>query len=652
MFRNNPILIQLKKKIRSKIPRVEGIVKKSDKGFGFLEVDFQTSYFIPPKQMKKVMHGDKIIGKILIHREKEIIEPEKLVEPFLTRFVGKIKKEDNKLFIVPDYPSFSKDHIQCTIKNDLIHTFQDGDWAVAKLIHHKLLNNKNIFSAELISFITNDKNYLKPWLVTLDSYNLENTAPKIIDEDEIKFNSLTKRKDLTNLSFITIDDSETKDIDDAIYIEKTKNNSFSVIVAIADPTSYIKQDSRLDKIAKDRIFTNYLPGFTVSMLPKIISEDLCSLLPEKKRPVLACKFIILEDGSLSENSICFFLAWIISNKKLSYKQVSNWLEKKGSWKPENSIIENQIILLSELCSNRIIWRKKNALMFREKSEYKFNFSKKYEILNIYIEKRRIAHRMIEEAMIVANICAAKFLSKNLGFGIYNVHKGFSDVSIAKHVVSILSKFKINFSVENIVTLDGFCKLYRLIHKLSNNYLENRIRRYQSFGEFSIRPGFHFSLGFQEYATWTSPIRKYSDMINHRLIKSILIGEKITNFNNDIISKIHDRKKKHRMSERNVKDWLYSIYFYKINDKKKVFIAEIIDVSRGGVRARLIASGANVFIPSSFLHPIRNELFIDYENGIIYVKNIVLCKITDQIKVRLIEVRIENRNIIAKPIFID
>lgn len=87
-------------------------------------------------------------------------------------------------------------------------------------------------------------------------------------------------------------------------------------------------------------------------------------------------------------------------------------------------------------------------------------------------------------------------------------------------------------------------------------------------------------------------------------------------------------------------------------KKKVFIAEITDVSRGGIRARLITSGANVFIPSSFLHPIRNELFMDYENGTIYVKNIVLCKITDQIKVRLIEVRMENRNIIAKPIFID
>ncbi|CAL4042736.1 Exoribonuclease 2 [Buchnera aphidicola (Tetraneura ulmi)] len=652
MFRNNPILVQLKKKIRSKAPRVEGIVKKSDKGFGFLEVDSQTSYFIPPKQMKKVMHGDKIIGKVLIQREKEIIEPEKLIEPFLTRFVGKIKQKDNKFFIVPDYPSLSKDCIQCTIKNDLIHTFQDGDWAVAELESHRLLNNKNIFFAKLISFISNDKNYLTPWLVTLNSYNLEHKDPKILDKSEVKFDSFIERTDLTKLNFITIDDSETKDIDDAIFIKKTKKNYFSVIVAIADPTAYIKQDSRLDKIASNRIFTNYLPGFTVSMLPKKISEDVCSLLPEKKRPVLACKFIILEDGTLLESSICFFLAWIMSKKKLSYKKVSDWLEKKGSWKPDNTIIEYQIILLFQLCIKRISWRKKNALIFREKLEYRFKFSKEYKILDVYVEKRRIAHRVIEEVMILANICAAKFLSKKLGFGIFNIHKGFSDVTIAKHVISILSKFKINFSVENIITLDGFRKLYQSIYKLSNKYLENRIRRYQSFGEFSIHPSSHFSLGFREYATWTSPIRKYSDMINHRLIKSVLIGKKITKFSNDIISKINDRKKKHRMSERDVKDWLYSIYFYKKNNKTEIFVSEITDISRGGIRARLIVNGANVFIPSSFLHPVRNELFIDYENGIIYIKNLALYKITDQIKVQLMEIRMENRNIIAKPVFID
>ncbi|CAL4321674.1 Exoribonuclease 2 [Buchnera aphidicola (Eriosoma lanigerum)] len=645
MFQDNPLLVQLKKKLHSKTPRVEGIIKSSEKGFGFLEVDSQNSYFIPPQNMKKVMHGDKVIALLKVEQNRDIVEPEKLIDPFLKKFVGKIKRKENQLFIVPDYPLF-KYLIKCSKRSNLLHNFKHGDWAVAKLIQHKLKGDQ-FFFAELIDFITTEQDNLYPWLVTLSAYNLEKKAPLILQNQEIIFNKISLRKDLTHLDFITIDSIQTQDIDDAIYIEKTGTEELTIIVAIADPSSYIMHNSRLDCIARERSFTNYLPGLTIPMLPDELSENLCSLLPNSIRPAVLCQFNVSCSGTIIDDSISFFLGWIKSKAKLVYEEVSDWLEKLGTWKPFSQSISNQINLLHELCMIRTSWRKNNAVIFKEKPEYKFCFNENYSVVNILIENRRIANRMIEEAMIAANICAAKFLNKHLGYGIYNIHKGFIDLIHAEHAVSILSKFNIECNAKEIMTLSGFCAMHRKLDILSNSYLDMRIRKLQSFGEINICSYPHFSLGLEQYATWTSPIRKYSDIINHRLLKSIIQGEKSIKLENDILININDKKRKYRLAQRNIEDWLYSLYLNKNNCNTTQFSAEIIDVFKSGIRAKLLINGANVFIPAYLLHVVKEELFLDKENGLIYIKNIVIYKITDVIEVNLVDIKISNRNIIAK-----
>ena len=132
MFQDNPLLAQLKQQLHSQTPRAEGVVKATEKGFGFLEVDAQKSYFIPPPQMKKVMHGDRIIAVIHSEKERESAEPEELVEPFLTRFVGKVQSKNDRLAIVPDHPLL-KDAIPCRAARGLNHEFKEGDWAVAEI---------------------------------------------------------------------------------------------------------------------------------------------------------------------------------------------------------------------------------------------------------------------------------------------------------------------------------------------------------------------------------------------------------------------------------------------------------------------------------------------------------------------------------------
>ncbi|KZQ47361.1 hypothetical protein A3N49_12355 [Enterobacter hormaechei subsp. steigerwaltii] len=152
MFQDNPLLAQLKQQLHSQTPRAEGVVKATEKGFGFLEVDGQKSYFIPPPQMKKVMHGDRISAVIHTEKERESAEPEALIEPFLTRFVGKVHKKDDRLSVVPDHPLL-KDAIPCRAARGVEHDFVEGDWAVAEMRRHPLKGDRG-FYAELTQYIT------------------------------------------------------------------------------------------------------------------------------------------------------------------------------------------------------------------------------------------------------------------------------------------------------------------------------------------------------------------------------------------------------------------------------------------------------------------------------------------------------------------
>lgn len=642
MFQNNPLLTKLKKNLHAQIPRVEGIVKSNERGFGFLEVDTQKSYFIPPKNMKKVMHGDKIIALLKIEKDREIVEPEKLIEAFLNRFVGKVEKKDNQLFIIPDYP-FLKDRIICQPDQNCINTFKDGDWAIAKLIQHKLKGD-HIFYAKLNEKITHKDDPFIPWWVTLARHKIDKTEP-VAEENDLILKEHYPRKNLTDLDFITIDNINTKDIDDAIFVNEDSNGNIFLTVAIADPTAYIKHGSKLDQMALERSFTNYLPGFNIPMLPRNLSENLCSLRPNKCRPVLACNITILKDGSLSDN-INFFLAWIKSKAKLSYDHVADWINKSGSWIPPTKSIQKQILILHRLCRLRMKWRQKNAILFKDSLEYRFHLSENGNVIDILVEKRLISHKIIEECMILANISAANFLSKNLGFGIYNIHSGF-DIINAEHVVSFLRSYNLDFNAQEITTLKGFCNLKRVLNILSNNYIDNRVRRFQSFGDLSILPGPHFSLGFLEYATWTSPIRKYSDMINHRLLKSIIHNEKIAKPSEEIKFKINENKRRNRIAERDISDWLYAIFFKKEQYQNKKFHAEITDISRNGIRARLIENGAYVFIPGIFIHSVKKELNFNKEIGKVFINNIMRYKITDIIQIILLDIRLESRSIIAK-----
>ncbi|MXP50949.1 exoribonuclease II [Pantoea sp. SoEX] len=641
MFQNNPILIKLKKQLKLHNSFVEGIVRRKEKGFGILEVNSQKSYFIHPYQMKKVMHGDKIIAAIINNKDREMATPKRLIEPFLDRFVGRICKKNNFIAIIPDNP-FLKDIIPCDNIKKLRCELQNGDWVVAKMCSHPLKDNRG-FHAELIDFIVKHDDQYAPWWVTLSRYDLERDAPNINLGKMINEN--LDRKNLVELDFITIDSISTEDMDDALYIRELPNSNLHMIIAIADPTSYIEAGSQLDIIASDRGFTNYLPGFNVPMLPRQLSDNLCSLRPNIRRPVLACSVTITSEGNLID--IDFFAAWIKSKAKLAYNDVSDWLENSGTWKPSDFKIAKQLRLLHRLYLIRNRWRKNYALVFQNRPDYRFLIGDKGEVLKIIVEYRRIANHIVEESMILANICAGKILNEKLGFGIYNIHSGFDSKSI-EQAITILATHGIIFDAKSIATLDGFKLLRRKLDTQPTQFLNNKLRRFQSFASISNKPGPHFGLGLENYATWTSPMRKFSDMVNHRLIKAIILGNKISCPDNTLIIKISERKRLNKIAERDIEDWLYACYISKFIGTDHKFVTEILYVFKNGMKVKLIDNGAIAFIPSILIHELRDELICDHEHGIIVVRDKILYRVGDVIDVTIIKVCLNKRTIVARP----
>lgn len=655
MFQNNPLLAQLKQQIEANKEYVEGAVKASDKTFGFLECD-KKSYFIPPMEMKKVMHGDTVKAVVKREGDKEQVEIDSLINPMLSRFIAQVQlNKEGKLQLSVDHPSI-KQNIPANTHKSVTEKLENGDWVVAQLKTHPLRDDR-FFFAQVTQFICKADDNFAPWWVTLTRH--EQPREPVANEKNYELHDELVREDLSHLYFTTIDSPNTQDMDDALFIEPIKENNsqtgWRLVVAIADPTAYIPEHSNIEKAARQRCFTNYLPGFNIPMLPRELSDDLCSLIPNEKRPALVSFIETDLEGNLTKEA-SFTSAWIESKDRLAYDNVSDYLEGiENSWQPQSTETKQQIDWLYQFTQARIQWRAKNALLFKEQGDYAFELNEDGSVKDIHVEYRRIANQMVEESMIIANICCAKFLDSHTNTGIFNTHSGFDSKNyelVKSFLLQTLATeenrdvLEQRYSAERLATLEGYCEMQRDVQLFPEKFLDMRLRRYLTFAEFKAKVAPHFGLGLSHYATWTSPIRKYGDMVNHRLIKQVLLGKQTQTVEESILARLQEARRQNRLVERDIADWLYARYLFPMVEQATEFECEITDISRGGVRAKAIKNGAQIFVPFSTLHDNKDEMDYRPEELALYIKGEKAYQIGQSVKVKLTDVRLETRSIIG------
>ncbi|MEH6452223.1 MAG: exoribonuclease II [Psychromonas sp.] len=644
MFQNNPLLSQLKEQIQENIPKRQGTVKATDRGYGFLETDKGKRFFIPPNEMKKVLHGDRITAFIRENGEKSTAEPNQLKKTETDIFVAKLSIKKQSISITANNPLL-KGFFKIKGAQKLnAQGYQDGDWVKVKLLSHAL-DGKG-FLTEVVEKIADASDPFAYRLVTVATHNLPSQPPEFPHPWEIIDPELP-RADLTDLPFFTIDGVNTQDMDDALYIEDDQNG-WKLTIAISDPSAYVAENSEMDIEAKRRAFTLYLPNFNVPMLPRDLSDRLCSLKEGEKRATLCCTIKINNQGKILEEPE-FYGAWIKSHYRLNYNDVSNYIENENSdWQPNVQLAE-QLHILDKASLQRLQWRTENNVVFKNNPDYTLKLNNKGEVYEISCEPRRSANRLVEESMIAANICAGDFLAKHKQQGVFNTHSGFASDRLEK-AVSLLDEYGISTTVEELSTVAGYAKMRQQTSQLHNCYLDHRLRKLLAYADTQKTPNAHFTLGVNHYATWTSPIRKYGDLLNHRLIKSIILSQDNIDIDENIGQLLNDARKLQRLAERDVNNLLYCQYLKPQVNSQWRFKCEIFDIIKAGLRVRIQENGATLFIPSSLLTKDSKDAKLvecNRELGRVIVGKQTELQLGDIIDVELNNVKVETSQLIGK-----
>ena len=361
--------------------------------------------------------------------------------------------------------------------------------------------------------------------------NLKSTISQVIEENlistewsdavntEVKNLNLNTndhpRKDLTKVPFVTIDGADAKDFDDAVFCN-LNDSGFLLNVAIADVAELVNEDSYLDQEAKKRGTSIYFPSKVIPMLPEKISNNLCSLVPDEIRNVLVSEINFSLDGSIK--SYKFFQAKIMSHKRMTYTEVEEYVKNNNS--NVSKKIKTSLDALNLLTKNLLVKRSQRKALEIEGNEPILNIDEDGKVSSIDLPRRLYAHQMIEESMLAANVCAANFMHKHYKFGVYRVHEKPEELKLE----SLKSFFSLKgFSSQNKDTPLGLinkCLKFSSKNKL-NKVLQTVVLQSLKRAEYSIKEIGHFGLQLDRYSHFTSPIRRYPDLMAHRLIKNII-----------------------------------------------------------------------------------------------------------------------------------
>lgn len=564
---NCDALQQLKQDMHASKELAQGLVRGTSKRFGFVVLDDGREAFLNPDEMQRVFPGDRVevsLSSSTDKNDKEKLEAtlEELISSELEEFVGRYIVRGKGHFVEPDVHGFNRWIFLAP--NDRADALS-GDYIRVRIVRHPF-KYEGKAQAKVLARIGRDEDIAIEAKYTVDKFQLpfafSDMAKAQVDELEGEcFSATEQRQDLTSLPFVTIDSESTLDMDDALYAERlneSDGNGWKLFVAIADPSSEIDLNSPLDLAARERVNSVYLPGNTISMLPKTLSHDTFSLVEGKARAALVCTMSISEDGAIT--AFNFSEALIQSKHKLSYQGVAAQLDRDSAAEANDQNIGSEVSeslqLLSQLSYARTRYRQDHALVMEDRPDYYPILNDKRKIERIEKCERTIAHALVEESMLATNACAGDFFAKHPGHGIFSTHAGFKPERL-EEVASLLKDDRPDVPTEDITTLSGYQKLISSLQRADANCVVlSTLKRTLQPGQLSVEAKPHMGLGLAHYATVTSPIRRYNDLFNHQAIKNILNGVSAVSLPDGTVEKMQSQVTNGRQACRQMERWLY------------------------------------------------------------------------------------------------
>lgn len=589
-------LRQLKSEIKTSKAVYPGTIKLSSTRFGFITLDDGREIYLSQEQAQRVLPGDRVeVALTEDEKGKPQAEVENALAKTAPRFVGQYQVRGSAHFVAPDLPGLNR---WLFVPPKARQNAKAGDYVIAHLSRHPFKTGNGQVDIDRVLGSPQDPGIERKY--TLAKHELEEEWPAaVLAETEALTQADVERiaqdrADLTQLPFVTIDAGSTQDMDDALMAEKTASG-WRLRVAIADPTALLVPDGATEQHARDRMMSGYIPGGVRPMLPETLSNHLCSLRPEVKRLVLVCTLEVGEDGTLG--AFEFSTGVIESKAKLSYDAVADFLGSHldESLKALPDEILNSLYQLGELTQALRQWRADHALLTEDRPDYRLRLDEKGKIRSIDKVWPTSAHKLVEECMVAANRCAAKFLQSRGDKGLFIVHRGIREEKV-EQIKTLLNASDGPLKEEDPASAAGFKRiLQQSITPGQEGELPLRaiILRQLERAEMSFSAAPHQGMGLEAYTTFTSPLRKYNDFFVHRLIKQALSEDAPPALSDQQLAQLQQAQLRLRRAVSETEQWLKCQFAPTLG--KNTYKGQIVRVASAGFQVRLEDNGLEGFV---------------------------------------------------------
>ncbi|MBI7339185.1 ribonuclease R [Pseudomonas aeruginosa] len=512
-----------------KLDLIRGRISGHRDGFGFLiPDDGSDDLFLSPTQMRLVFDGDRALARVSGHdrrgrREGQLVE---VIERAHEIVVGRYFEESGIGVVVADNPKIQQEV--------LIPPGKAGKARHNQFVQVRIEQWPSIHRQAQGEIVEVLGDYMAPGMeieVALRSYDIPHVWPAAVEKEaaklkpEVAEKDKEKRIDLRQVPFVTIDGEDARDFDDAVYAEAKRGGGWRLFVAIADVSHYVKVGSALDEEAARRGNSVYFPERVIPMLPEVLSNGLCSLNPLVDRLAMVCEMTLSKAGKLTGYQ--FYEAVIHSHARLTYTKVSQLLEHPDSVEAENlrqqlpgvvPHLQQLYALYKALLAGRHV---RGAIDF-ETQETRIVFGADRKISEIRPTQRNDAHRLIEECMLCANVATARFLQKHAIPALYRVHDGPPQEKL-NNLRQFLGELGLSLGRGKAAPTPGdYQELLEKIHDRADfRLIQTVMLRSLSQAVYSPDNNGHFGLNYDAYTHFTSPIRRYPDLLVHRAIRSVI-----------------------------------------------------------------------------------------------------------------------------------